>query len=105
MAETYEIREFDVDPAIWTPIVVPFDCNNVSIRNTVGVDLKIRTDLARLDQDIIGPSVQEIIAAPISGAPFWRDAQQRPFRFMQGSTLGYLQTQSGTGSVKVRFVR
>jgi hypothetical protein len=87
MPEPFEIREFDIDPATWTPIVVPFDCNNVSIRNTVAADLKIRTDLQRIDQDIIAPGVQEVIAAPISGAPFWRDAQYRPYRFMAGSIV------------------
>jgi len=85
--------------------VAPFGCNKVAIKNTLACDLKIRTDLSRPDQDIISSSVQEAIVAPISGAPFWRDSTGSPYRFTPGSTVAYLQTASGTGTVKVRFVR
>jgi len=105
MAAPFEIRDVVVDPQTWTPVVAPFGCNNVAIRNTLAVDLKIRTDLARPDQDILPASVQEGIIAPLSGAPFWRDATASPYRFMPGSTVAYLQCSAGTGTVKVRFVR
>ena len=32
-------------------------------------------------------------------------ASASPFRFMSGSTVAYLQSTSGTGTVKVRYVR
>lgn len=105
MPAPFEILDVDVDPQSWTPVVAPFGCNNVAIKNTLAVDLKICTDLSRPDQDIISSSVQEAIVAPISGAPFWRDSTASPYRFMPGSTVAYLQTASGTGAVKVRFVR
>jgi hypothetical protein len=105
MPAPFEILDVDVDPQSWTPVVVPFGCNNVAIKNTLAVDLKVCTDLSRPDQDIISSSVQEAIVAPISGAPFWRDSTASPYRFMPGSTVVYLQTASGTGAVKVRFVR
>ena len=105
MPAPFEILNVDVDPQSWTPVVAPFGCNNVAIKNTLAVDLKVCTDLSRPDQDIISSSVQEAIVAPISGAPFWRDSTASPYRFMPGSTVAYLQTASGTGAVKVRFVR
>jgi len=105
MAAPFEIRDVDVDPQNWTPVVAPFGCNNVAIRNTLSVDLNIRTDLSRPDQDVIASCVQEAVIAPLSGAPFWRDATTSPYRFMSGSTVAYLQTAAGTGTVKVRFVR
>jgi hypothetical protein len=105
MPAPFEILDVDVDPQRWTPVVAPFGCNNVGIKNTLSRDLIVRTDLSRPDQDIISSSVQEVIAAPLSGAPFWRDATANPYRFMAGSTVAYLQAASGTGVVKVRFVR
>ena len=105
MPAPFEIQDVDVDPQNWTPVVAPFGCNNVAIKNTLPVDLKVCTDLSRPDQDIISSSVQEAIIAPLSGAPFWRDAPANPYRFMSGSTVAYLQASSGTGTVKVRFVR
>jgi hypothetical protein len=105
MAAPFEIRDVDVDPETWTPVVAPFGCNNVAIRNTLSVDLRIRTDLAQPDQDILSAGAQEGIVAPLSGAPFWRDATTSPYRFMSGSTVAYLQSSAGTGTVKARFVR
>jgi len=105
MPAPFEIQDLDVDPQNWTPVVAPFGCNNVAIKNTLSCDLIVRTDLSRPDQDIISSSVQEAIVAPLSGAPFWRDAATSPYRFMPGSTVAYLQATSGTGTVKARFVR
>jgi len=105
MPAPFEIVDVDVDPQSWTPLVAPFGCNNVAIKNTLSCDLFVCTDLSRPDQDVISSSVQEVIAAPLSGAPFWRDATASPYRFMPGCTVAYLQAASGTGIVKVRFVR
>jgi hypothetical protein len=105
MGAAFEILDVDVDPQNWTAIVAPFSCNNVAIRNTLSVDLRIRTDLSKPGEDLISPNVQEGVVAPISGAPFWRDAKVNPYRFMEGSTVAYLRSTSGSGTVKVRFVR
>ena len=105
MAAPFAIQDLDIDPQNWTPIVAPFGCNNVSVRNTLGVDIHIKTDLTQPDQDVISSQTQEIIAAPISGAPYWPDAPMNPYRFPQGCTVAYLQSTAGTGVVKIRFVR
>ena len=105
MPAPFAIQDLDLDPQTWTPILAPFGCNNVAVRNTLAVDIRIRTDLSRPDQDLIGPSMQEGIVAPISGAPYWPDAPTGPYRFQQGDIVAYLQTTSGLGTVKVRFVR
>jgi hypothetical protein len=105
MTAPFAIQNLDIDPQNWTPIVAPFGCNNVAVRNTLAVDISIRTDLGQPDQDTIAPSAQEGIVAPISGAPYWPHAPQNPYRFQQGAIVAYLQTTSGIGTVKIRFVR
>jgi hypothetical protein len=105
MPAPFSIQDLDIDPQSWTPILAPFGCNNVAVRNTLAVDIRIRTDLTRPDQDLSGPSTQEGITAPISGAPYWPDAPTGPYRFEQGGIVAYLQSTSGIGTVKVRFVR
>ena len=105
MTAPFAIQDLDIDPQTWTPIVAPFACNNVAVRNTLAVDISIRTDLSQPDQDTIASSAQEGIVAPISGAPYWPHAPAGPYRFPQGATVAYLQSTSGIGTVKVRFVR
>ena len=105
MTAPFAIQSLQIDPQDWTPIVAPFGCNNVSVRNTLSVDVNIKTDMTQPDQDVIASMTQEIIAAPISGAPYWPHAPLVPYRFPQGSVVAYLQSTSGTGAVKIRFVR
>jgi hypothetical protein len=105
MAAPFSIQNLDIDPENWTPIVAPFGCNNVGIRNTLGVDINICTDLSLPDYDVIASQAQEGIVAPISGAPYWPDAPQGTYRFQAGAIVAYLQSTSGTGTVKIRFVR
>ena len=105
MTAPFAIQNLDIDPQNWTPIVAPFGCNNVAVRNTLAVDISIRTDLSQPGQDTIAPSAQEGIVAPISGAPYWPHAPMSPYRFPQGATVAYLQSTSGIGTVRVRFVR
>jgi hypothetical protein len=105
MTAPFAIQNLDIDPQTWTPVVAPFGCNNVAVRNTLAVDISIRTDLNLPDRDTIAPSAQEGIVAPISGAPYWPHAPMSPYRFPQGAIVAYLQSTSGIGTVKVRFVR
>jgi hypothetical protein len=105
MTAPFAIQDLDIDPQNWTPIVAPFSCNNVAVRNPLAVDISICTDPNQPDRDTIAPSAQEGIVAPISGAPYWPHAPQGPYRFPQGATVAYLQTTSGVGTVKIRFVR
>ena len=39
MPAPFEIQDLDIDPQNWTPIVAPFGCNNVAVRNTLAVDI------------------------------------------------------------------
>jgi hypothetical protein len=101
MPAPYQILDLDLDPQNWTPIITPFGCSNVAVRNPLNVDLKIKADLSRTDQDIVPAFAQEGIIPPLSGAPFWRDTAESPYRFMPGSTVAYLQTTSGAGAVRI----
>jgi hypothetical protein len=56
-------------------------CNNIAVRNTLSVDISIRTDLLQPDQDVISSSAQEAVVAAFSGAPFWRDSSASPLPF------------------------
>ena len=56
MTAPFAIQNLDIDPQTWTPIVAPFGCNNVAVRNTLAVDISIRTDLNLPDRDTIAPS-------------------------------------------------
>src|SRR5438105_8402161 len=70
MGAAFEILDVDVDPQNWTAIVAPFSCNNVAIRNTLSVDLRIRTDLSKPGEDLISPNVQEGVVAPYPALRF-----------------------------------
>ena len=51
----YVKKQLAVDTVSWTAIVAPVDCMGVSIKNSVLVDLRIRTDSAdATTQDTIG---------------------------------------------------
>jgi hypothetical protein len=63
MAAPFSTQYLDIDPKNWTPIVAPFGCNNVGIRNTLGVEINICTDLSLPDYDVIASQGQEGIAA------------------------------------------
>jgi hypothetical protein len=41
MPAPFEIVDVDVDPQSWTPLVAPFGCNNVAIKNTLSCEAKI----------------------------------------------------------------
>jgi len=42
----YVKKKIAVDTVSWTPIVAPIDCMGVGVKNSVAVDMKIRTDSA-----------------------------------------------------------
>jgi hypothetical protein len=54
MTAPFATRELDIDPQNRTPIMAPFGCNNVSVRNTLGVDINIKTEFTQPDQRISG---------------------------------------------------
>jgi len=97
-------KQITVDTVSWTAIVAPIDCMGVAIKNSVLVDLKIRTDSAdATTQDTIAAGSIETISAPrpSGGVQFGGSGT----RFYIGDTIGYLQAASGTGPALLTFVR
>jgi hypothetical protein len=100
----YVKKQIALDTVSWTAVVAPVDCMAVSIKNSVGVDLYIRTDSAdATTQDTISAGSIETVAAPRhSGA--LQDSGSGT-RFYTGDTIAYLQAASGTGPALLTYVR
>ena len=100
----YVKKQLALDTVSWSAVVAPVDCMAVSIKNSVSVDLYIRTDSAdATTQDTISAGSIETIAAPRhSGA--MQDGGSGT-RFYAGDTIAYLQVASGTGPALLTFVR
>jgi hypothetical protein len=100
----YVKKQISVDTVSWTAVVSPVDCMGVSIKNSVFVDLKIRTDSgdATTQDTISAGSIEAISAARHSGG-----VQDGGFgsRFFAGDTIAFLQAASGTGPALLTFVR
>src|SRR6202521_2938959 len=61
----YVKKQLAVDTVSWTAIVAPIDCMGLAIKNSVLVDMKIRTDSAdATTQDTIPAGSVETISAP-----------------------------------------
>jgi hypothetical protein len=100
----YDKKQLAIDTVSWTAIVAPFDCMAVSIKNSVLVDLRIRTDSGdAATQDTIPAGSIEIVAAPRH--PGGVQDGGSGTRFFAGDTIAYLQAASGTGPALVTFVR
>ena len=100
----YVKKQLALDTVSWSAVVAPVDCMAVSIKNSVSVDLYVRTDSAdATTQDTISAGSIETIAAPRhSGA--MQDGGSGT-RFYAGDTIAYLQVASGTGPALLTFVR
>ncbi len=100
----YVKKQIAIDSVSWTSIVAPIDCMGVGIKNSVSVDLRMRTDSADpATQDTIPAGNQEgVMVARHSGNV---QDDSGPARFRTGDTIAYLQAFSGTGPVLVTFVR
>src|SRR5579864_8714181 len=97
-------KQITVDTVSWTAIVAPFDCMAVSIKNSVLVDLRIRTDSAdATTQDTISAGSIETVAAPRHASGVQDGGSGT--RFYAGDTVAYLQVVSGTGPALLTFVR
>ena len=100
----YVKKQLAVDTVSWTAIIAPIDCMGVAIKNSVLVDLKIRTDSAdATTQDTISAGSIETISAPRHA--FGVQDGGTGTRFYAGDTIGYLQAASGTGPALLTFVR
>jgi hypothetical protein len=97
-------KQITVDTVSWTAIVAPIDCMGVAIKNSVLVDLRIRTDsVDATTQDTISAGSIETISAPRHAS----GVQDGGFgtRFYAGDTIAFLQAASGTGPALLTFVR
>ncbi len=100
----YVKKQLTLDTVSWTPIVAPVDCMAVSIKNSVLVDMRIRTDSAdATTQDTISAGSIETVSAPRHS--FNVQDGGSGTRFSAGDTIAYLQVVSGTGPALLTFVR
>jgi hypothetical protein len=100
----YVKKQIALDTVSWTAVVAPVDCMGVSIKNSVFVDLRIRTDSAdATTQDTISAGSIETVAAPRHSSRVQDGASGS--RFYAGDTIAYLQAASGTGPALLTFVR
>ena len=100
----YVKKQLTLDTVSWTAIVAPVDCMGVSIKNSVMVNLLIRTDSAdSTTQDTISAGSVETVSGPRHNGGV-QDGGSGP-RFYAGDTVAYLQAASGTGPAVLTFVR
>jgi hypothetical protein len=100
----YVKKQIALDTVSWTTVVAPVDCMAVSIKNSVFVDLYIRTDSAdATTQDTISAGSVETVAAPRHSVGVQDGGSGT--RFYAGDTIGYLQVASGTGPALLTYVR
>jgi hypothetical protein len=100
----YVKKQLAVDTVSWTAVVAPIDCMGVAIKNSVLVNLLLRTDSAdATTQDTIPAGSVEAIFVPRHGSNL-QDAGSGA-RFLAGDTIAYLQAASGTGPALLTFVR
>lgn len=100
----YVKKQIALDTVSWTAVVAPVDCMAVSIKNSVLVDLRIRTDSADVTtQDTIFAGSIETISAPRHAGGIFDGGSGS--RFLAGDTVAYLQVASGTGPALLTFVR
>ena len=86
------------------PVIAPFACNSIAVKNALSVPIKIRTDeaedeLAAGSQEAITAHYSGAVAQPLSSMP---DSAYR--RFKAGATVMFLKATEGSGTVKVRFL-
>ena len=100
----YVKKQIAVDTISWTAVVSPVDCMAVSVKNSVFVDLRIRTDAVdATTQDTISAGSIEIVSATRHSSGVQDGGSG--LRFYAGDTVAYLQASSGTGPALLTFVR
>ena len=96
----YVKKQIALDTVSWTAVVAPVDCLAVSIKNSVLVDLRIRTDSSdATTQDTISAGSIETVSAPRHSGGVQDGGSGT--RFYAGDTIAYLQVASGTEIVNV----
>lgn len=93
----FEIKVILIPVGQWTPVVVPFACNTVSIKNRGGTDMRMRTNAAQSStEDVIPAGFEQTIGA------FYHAPQ--PFRFIAGSTVAFLSVDTGVTFAVLKFL-
>jgi hypothetical protein len=95
MPAPFEIRVLNIDPVSWTPVTIPFDCSNLSVKNR---DL---TNAVRLRTNPSDPSTEDLLA------PGAEQSLSNPFhrhRYAAGSQPLFVQATAGTGPVVTKFL-
>ena len=100
----YVKKQIALDTVSWTAVVAPVDCMAVSIKNSVLVDMRIRTDSGdATTQDTISAGSIETVSATRHSSGVQDGGSGS--RFYAGDTVAYLQAASGTGPALLTFVR
>src|SRR5258708_40190164 len=89
-------KQIAVDSVSWTAVVAPVDCMGVSIKNSVFVDLRVRTDSGdATTQDTISAGSIETVSTARHAAGVQDGGYGS--RFMAGGARGWLAAASGAG--------
>lgn len=94
MPAPLEIKVININTSDWTPLLVPFDCSSISVKNGGSATIRMRTASGDVTtEDTLGAGVEQAFAVP-----FHR------YRFLAGSQPVWLQALAGTGPVVVKFL-
>ncbi len=95
MPAPLEIKVVNINSATWTPVVVPFDCSSISVKNaTEATSIRMRTTSAdAATEDVLNPGREQAFAVP-----FHR------YRFLAASQPLWLQAAEGTAPVVIKFL-
>lgn len=95
---SYAIRKISVDSVTWTALSPPIDASYFSLKNTLSVNLKERTDSADPNtENTLEPNAQETVTSTLP--------RSTSSRFNAGETVLYMQAASGSGTVTVTWVK
>ena len=95
MPAPFEIRVLTIDPVSWTPITVPFDCSNLSVKNRDAVNaVRMRTTASDANtEDLLAPGAEQSLSNP-----------HHRYRYLAGTQPLFVQATAGTGPVVVKFL-
>ncbi len=95
MPAPFEIRVITIDPVSWTPITIPFDCSNLSVKNRdQSNSVKMRTNPSdESTEDVLGPGAEQSLSNP-----------HHRYRYLAGTQPLFVQATAGTGPVVAKFL-
>jgi hypothetical protein len=94
MPAPLEIHVLSVGAEGWTPVDVPFDCSSMAVKNSGSANVRVRTAAQDPNtEDVLGSGREQTFAVP-----FHR------YRFLAGSQPLWLQAESGSAAVVLKFL-